>query len=151
MKLFELFSEDLVFLQQSFKSKSQLIESLVGEIAKQGKISNVDPVLTSLLEREEVNTSAVNDQIAVPHLRTDMVVDFVAAFCCLKNSLDFGALDKQNVNFVLLLLAPKEKAGEYLALLARFSRIFKKEENRKKVLTLNKADEFINFIKIQEG
>jgi len=151
LKLSELFESNLVYLKKDFKNKTHLIEFLVDQLVQNGKLEDREPILSNLLEREEINTSAVNDQIAVPHLRTDTVKDFVAAFCSLKTSLDFGALDKQPVHYVLLLLAPKEKAGEYLALLARFSRIFKKDENRKKVLAFTDTNEFISFIQNQEG
>ncbi len=150
MKLYELLKQENIFLQKKFKDKYEVINFLVDQLYQNGDISNKEEILNLLLEREKISTSGVNDQIAVPHIRVDNIDNFISAFCTLKPGVNFESLDKQDVTIVLLLIAPKTMAKEYLNLLAKFSRIFKKEENRAKVLSLTSPEEVINFIKSQE-
>jgi len=140
----------MIFLKKKFKDKNEAIEFLVSQLAEKGKINSKDDILSALLEREEINSSGVNDQIAIPHLRRDDVDDFVATLCTLKTGIDFGSLDGEDVMIILILLAPKKQANPYLTLLARFSRIFKKAENRSKILDFTDPVELISFIREQE-
>jgi len=150
LKLHELFDENNVFLQKKFNNKEEIITFLVENLYKLNKINDKETILRELLEREKVSSSGVNDNIAIPHLKTDLVENFIGAFCTLKKGIDFSSLDGKEVYIVFLLIAPKVKTNEYLTLLAKFSRIFKKETNRDIVRKFTGPDEFIDFLKTQE-
>lgn len=81
---------------------------------------------TSLLEmflaREAMESTAVGNGIALPHVRNPVVLNIdepLVALCFLKNAVDFGAFDGRPVFILFVLISPSIRM--HLLLLSRLS------------------------------
>ncbi len=74
-------------------------------------------LLQVLLAREELASTGVGDGIAIPHLRTPIVLHLkqpLVALFFLENSIDYGALDGQPVRVLFTIISPSVKAHLHL-------------------------------------
>ncbi|HWQ90751.1 MAG TPA: PTS sugar transporter subunit IIA [Clostridia bacterium] len=75
-----------------------------------------------LLARETLESTAIGDGIAIPHLRNPIVLHLgppMIALCFLENPVNFGALDGEPVRVLFTLISPSVKT--HLHLLSRLS------------------------------
>ncbi len=97
-------------------------------------------VLDALLEREQEGSTGVGHGVAVPHARLPGLERMHAVFVRLETPVDYDALDKQPVDLVFALLAPKDAGSEHLRALARVSRILRRSEVREHLRQARSAD-----------
>lgn len=79
-------------------------------------------LLEMFLARESMESTAVGNGIALPHLRNPVVLNIDEPFvtlCFLKNAVDFNALDRKPVSILFVLASPSIKI--HLLLLSRLS------------------------------
>jgi mannitol/fructose-specific phosphotransferase system IIA component (Ntr-type) len=66
-----------------------------------------EPLLAAFRQREEVMTTGVGFNIAIPHVVSDMVTERVVALGKSKSGVDFASLDGNPVNAIALMILPK--------------------------------------------
>jgi PTS system nitrogen regulatory IIA component len=85
-----------------------------------------DYLLSVLIAREALGSSAVGEGVAIPHVRNPVVLHVdhpLLALCLLDHATDWGALDGVPVRTLFVLLAPTVRA--HLHLLARVSHLLR--------------------------
>lgn len=79
-------------------------------------------ILEMFLARESMESTAVGNGIALPHLRNPVILNIdkpFVALCFLKSPVDFNAFDHQPVSVLFVLVSPSIKT--HLLLLSRLS------------------------------
>ncbi|OGW68532.1 MAG: hypothetical protein A2036_00790 [Omnitrophica bacterium GWA2_50_21] len=79
-------------------------------------------LLEMFLAREAMESTAVGNGIALPHLRSPVVLDIeepLMALCFLKQDVDFKAFDRKPVSILFVFMSPATKM--HLMLLSRLS------------------------------
>jgi PTS system nitrogen regulatory IIA component len=79
-------------------------------------------LLQYLLARESLASTGIGDGIAIPHVRSPIILPTprpMVALCFLQRPVDFGALDKKPVGILFLLICPNVRA--HLQLLSRLA------------------------------
>ncbi len=102
-------------------SKKRLFMDL-GDIAASAYGLNAGEVVDALLERESLGPTGVGNGVALPHARLAELEKVVGVFVRLENPVDFDSVDRQPVDLVFGLFAPKEAGVEHLKALALVSR-----------------------------
>lgn len=102
-------------------SKKRLFQDL-GDITH--SIYGLDATATvdALQERESLGPTGVGHGVALPHARLEGLDHVVGVFLRLEKPLDFDAVDRQPVDLVFALFAPKDAGVEHLKALALVSR-----------------------------
>ena len=75
-----------------------------------------------LQERESLGPTGVGHGIALPHARLEDLKGIVGVFLRLEKSLDYDSVDRQPVDLVFGLFAPKDSGVDHLKALALVSR-----------------------------
>lgn len=90
-------------------------------------LSGVDApsIDAALAAREMLGTTGFGGGIAIPHARLAKLDKIIAVLATLASPVDYGALDDEPVDLVVLLLAPLEAGAEPLKALARISRLLR--------------------------
>lgn len=153
MKVGELLSIDLVKVGLTAKDQKGILEELLTLLEKANKIEskNKQKLLNVLLKREELGSTAIGNGIAIPHGKTDLVDDIVAAFGISKDGVEFNALDGEKVHIFFLQLAPNELVGQYLKGLAKVSRLLRDKQFRNMLLAAENEEQVIRLIEQEEG
>lgn len=121
MELSKLLMPGAVRVIGQLTGKKRLFQEL-GEIAAQSYGMNASVATDGLQERESLGATGVGHGIALPHARLDDIDHIVAVFLRLEKPLDYDSVDRQPVDLVFGLFAPKESGVEHLKALALISR-----------------------------
>ena len=94
-----------------------------GGSAEAMQLDQRDPdAIEALIEREGLGPTGVGHGIALPHARLAEVDTVRGIFIRLEKPLNFDAVDRQPVDLVFALLAPKTQGVDHLKALALVSR-----------------------------
>ncbi|SDD40869.1 PTS system, nitrogen regulatory IIA component [Paracoccus isoporae] len=108
-----------------FQDISELAEQIYGQDASQ--------TLDALQERESLGPTGVGNGVALPHARLHGLTSVAGVFVKLDKALDFDAVDRQPVDLVFALLAPKGSGVDHLKALALVSRTLRDPDLRAKL------------------
>jgi nitrogen PTS system EIIA component len=121
MELSKLLMPGAVRIVGQFTSKKRLFQEL-GEIAAQAYGLNAAVAIDGLQERESLGPTGVGHGIALPHARLEDLSKIVGVFIRLEKPLDYDSVDRQPVDLVFGLFAPKDSGVDHLKALALVSR-----------------------------
>lgn len=121
MELSKLMLPTAVRVVGQFTSKKRLFQEL-GEIAAQAYGLSAAVTVDGLQERETLGPTGVGHGIALPHARLEDLKSIVGVFVRLERPLDYDSVDRQPVDLVFGLFAPKDSGVDHLKALALVSR-----------------------------
>jgi nitrogen PTS system EIIA component len=102
-------------------SKKRLFHEL-SEVAAQAYGLSAAVTLDGLQERESLGPTGVGHGIALPHARLEDLTRIRGVFIRLEKPLDYDSVDRQPVDLVFALFAPKDSGVDHLKALALVSR-----------------------------
>ncbi|WP_374429246.1 PTS sugar transporter subunit IIA [Tabrizicola sp.] len=121
MELSKLLVPGAVRVVGQFTSKKRLFQEL-GEIAAQAYGLSGAAAIDGLQERESLGPTGVGHGIALPHARLEDLKGIIGVFLRLEKPLDYDSVDRQPVDLVFGLFAPKDSGVDHLKALALVSR-----------------------------
>ncbi|MGY6633559.1 MAG: PTS sugar transporter subunit IIA [Alkalilacustris sp.] len=121
MQISSLVSPAAIRVLSHVTSKKRLFQDLADLVAG---LHGVDAARANeaLQERESLGPTGVGHGIALPHARISGLDRVCGVFFRLERPLDFGAVDRQPVDLIFALFAPREAGVEHLKALALVSR-----------------------------
>jgi CBS domain-containing protein/mannitol/fructose-specific phosphotransferase system IIA component (Ntr-type) len=104
-------------------------EELMGRLASAGGISNVEKLRTRVGEEQPEDIVAMGDRAFLLHYRTDAVTQLLVALGTSQRPIcrEIGDNEPQCARIVLLIVAPRKFAAEYLQLVGAFARLLSKQ------------------------
>lgn len=126
MEFSNLLKPEAIRIFSSVSSKKRLLHDIAG-IAEACYQTDYSQTVEALMERESLGPTGVGGGIALPHARLEQLDKVVGAFVLLENPVEFGAIDKQPVDIVFGLFAPKSAGVEHLKALALVSRTLREQ------------------------
>ncbi len=133
------------------KTKDEVLEELTDLLEKTGKVTDREEFLRVIRDREELGSTGIGYNIAIPHARSTGIKGLTGAFGISKKGIDFDALDKEPVYLFFVLAAPKNAAGDYLKALATISRLLRNRKSRQALIKADTMEEIVKIIKKQEA
>jgi nitrogen PTS system EIIA component len=121
MELSKLLTPSAVRVLGQLTSKKRLFQEL-GEIAAQAYGLSGALAVDGLQERETLGPTGVGHGIALPHARLEDLNGIIGVFVRLEKPLDYDSVDRQPVDLVFGLFAPKDSGVDHLKALALVSR-----------------------------
>lgn len=121
MVLAKILNPQAVRVVGQLTSKKRLFQEL-GEMAAAAYKLNPAAAIDGLQEREGLGPTGVGHGIALPHARLEDLQGIVGVFLRLEKPLDYDSVDRQPVDLVFGLFAPKDSGVEHLKALALVSR-----------------------------
>lgn len=107
-------------------SKKRLFQE-IGDLAASVYGVNAGIAVDGLQERESLGPTGVGHGIALPHARIESLDSIVGMFVRLERPMDFDSVDRQPVDLVFALFAPKDAGVDHLKALALVSRTMRDE------------------------
>jgi nitrogen PTS system EIIA component len=134
MRVIDILAEDLVIPQLRSASKTEVLHELAQHLAAQRADINAEHLVSVLLDRERLGTTAIGEGIAIPHGKLPGLKNVVAVFGRSPQGIDCQSLDGLPTRLFFLLVAPEEAAGVHLKALARVSRLLKDKAFRERLM-----------------
>ena len=141
---------DTINLNLESKNKSAIIKELYNNLKKTNLIKDEELGLNDIFAREEMGSTGIGRKIALPHAKTKAVDELIATFGISRNGIDYESLDNENVNIFFMFLCPGDKTQEYLKVLARISRLIRKDRFIDNLLKAGSNKEIIEIIRDEE-
>tara|TARA_B100000029_G_C17550446_1_gene949914 strand:+ start:761 stop:1207 length:447 start_codon:yes stop_codon:yes gene_type:complete len=144
MKLNKFISIGSIYLDvdaDSVKNVFKKISTLFSKNNKEKALTIVD----KLNERERLGSTGVGNGIAIPHTKIPDLKKTQVIFLKLKNSVDFSASDKKNVDIVFSIIAPENSQSEHLLILSSISNFLKNKSYVKKLRELNESKKILSL------
>jgi PTS system nitrogen regulatory IIA component len=121
MELAKLLMPGAVRVIGQITSKKRLFQEL-GELVAGAYGLTAAIAVDGLQERESLGPTGVGHGIALPHARIEDLNRIVGVFIRLEKPLDYDSVDRQPVDLIFGLFAPKDSGVDHLKALALVSR-----------------------------
>jgi len=144
--LSELVSRDLVVLDIKGRGKEEIIEQMVDLFLQTGVVESESTFLEAINKREEIESTAIGNGIAIPHGRSEGVKRLALVIGRSSNGVDFAALDGQPVYLIFMIAAPATARQEYLQTVAKVARLLRSKPQKEKLLEAKTAEELLKVI-----
>lgn len=145
-RISELLVDDLINLNLTAKDKEGALEEMADMVHRARKVSDRDAFLKSLKKRENLESTGIGKGLAIPHARTDTVDGVVMAFSRSKDGVDFESLDKKPAHLIFLIASPEREKSAYIKVLARISRLLRRDEFRQQLLKAATPKDVVQLI-----
>lgn len=128
-------------------TKNDALKELFRVIEKAPEITDNRKFEDSILERENILTTGIGFEFAVPHVKIASVSDFVMALGRNPAGIDFDSLDGKPVRIVIMIASSDKQRDEFLKVLAEVVLLFKEESFRKRVLKAGTPEDVLTLLK----
>ena len=112
----------LLWMEES--TEGEVIKRMIQSLAGRAGVRDLKGLERAVLERQKLLPPLLGNGVALPHARTAAVTEIVLAIGRIKEPVPFGP-DKVPVSLVFLYGVPTQCIGEYLAAVARLTRLLK--------------------------
>lgn len=128
------------------KEKVRAIEELLDILLKEKLIKNKKLILTRLIDREQLDSTAIGDQVALPHARVDTGGEIAIAVGRSERGIDFDSIDKKKVNLIILVIWNPTLPGLFNHLFAGLARFLRKPEYRQRLFEAKNKTELVKVL-----
>lgn len=124
----QLITTELVELDQNLgTSPEDVIRHLASKVAATGRASEVEGLFADAFAREQKTATGIPGGIAIPHCRSNAVIEPTLAMARLNPKVDFGAKDGP-ADLIFFIAAPGGADQEHLKLLSKLARSLIKKD-----------------------
>jgi fructose-specific phosphotransferase system IIA component len=110
-------------------------------------VSDVETYLVDVEEREQMGSTAIGFDVAIPHAKSNAAVRPAVAFARLARPIHWHASEEETVRLVFLIAVPREQAGnEHLQILAALSRKLMQDSVREQLLQARTKEEVLKAL-----
>ena len=146
--LADLLHEQQVILRLSSRKPANAIREIVDVIASDisgRKIAEPEAFLEQVLAREQTHPSAVENGVAFPHARTDLVDEIVIGVGRSRAGIPFDE-NQQRAHLIFVIGVPERLLSDYLVCVGTLARLGKNETIRSRLLNAKTPREFIDAL-----
>jgi fructose-specific PTS system IIA-like component len=145
-----LLALDLIHLHGDAATKAEAIKLLTDSLRISGRTNDERAVEEAVWQREDTYSTGFGYGLAMPHCKTEAVGASSIALARLDRPIDWGSLDGQPVNVVILLAIRSSGANaaeEHMRIFARLSRLVMQDEFRQRLNTETDAKQLLVFLR----
>ncbi len=110
-------------------SRDELIAAMAKLAARQGGVE-FDHLFKPVIEREREYSTALGNEIAIPHARVEHLDNPLIAYARSPIGVDWNSPDGKPVHYIFLIVVPRASESEQVRILASIARMMSHGENR---------------------
>ena len=137
---------DLIIPELQAKDKEGAIKEMASKFKKAEIIKNEDVFIKAVNTREALESTAIGGFIAIPHARSDTVMELTVALGKSSQGIEFKSLDNKPVHLIFMIACPPSETKTYLQVLAGIARLCKNEKIRKRLIKTKDVDKIMCFL-----
>ena len=147
MDISSLLSPDLILCRHNSSSKKRILEDVAEHISEQYPDLDTNMVFSALIAREKLGSTGIGGGIAIPHCRIPQCSNTIGMLITLTNSIEFNAIDSQEVDIIFVLLVPEDAKDNHLQTLESIAETFSDNETIEQMRKANSVDELLTILK----
>jgi PTS system nitrogen regulatory IIA component len=149
MRILEALNKNAIIDDLKGKDKKDILEELVSPLVETTGIDQ-ETLVKVLIERERLGSTGIGGGVGIPHGKLDGLKSITLGFGVSRNGVDFDSMDGKPTHLFFLLLTPENSTGLHLKLLARISRLLKKDPFKEKLLQALDREEIYDAIREED-
>lgn len=151
MRLSELISNNAILPKLRASDRDEAILEIVESLVEAKKIPEdlKDDLIVEFMKREAMGTTAIGHGVAIPHVKTDKVKDFMGALAVSRSGVEFSP-DEPSVQVIFLFLSPARAVSGHLKLLAHIGGILRHENYVKLLKEAKSREELVDLVRDAE-
>jgi len=143
--LSELLDEKQVILRLRSRKLPNALREIIQLLAQNGKVDNAEKFLEEVLAREQAHPSAVENGVAFPHARTDLVNEIVIGIGRSRAGIPVGA-NQQRARLIFVIGVPERLLNDYLICVGTLVRLVKDDALRTTLLEAETPRQFLDAL-----
>ena len=148
ISLADLLDEKNVTLQLRSRKAANALREIVQLLTNNGKIDNAEKFLQEVLVREQAHPSVVENGVAFPHARTDLVDQIVIGIGRSRAGIPFGE-NALRARLIFVIGVPERLVNDYLICLGTLARLVKDDAIRAALLRAQTPREFLDALTME--
>ena len=149
MRITDLLKQEGILLNAAPASKAEAIEMLISLHDKCGSLNDVAAFKEGILKREEMGTTAIGMEIAIPHAKSEAVKAPALTAITVPDGVDYDAPDG-NPCKLLFMIAATTDGDVHLEVLARMMQLLMDPEFTGGLKEAKTPEEFLAIIDAKE-
>jgi fructose PTS system EIIBC or EIIC component len=146
-----LIDPELLVPQLNADTKIGAIKELVDRMHLKGIVGDSLSFLQSVLERENLQSTILGGDIALPHARSRSVNELGLALGIARPPIDFpSGDDRRSIHLICLIAVPAHAPDLYLALLAALARTFADVELRHSLVNCTSREDLYHLLSCRQ-
>lgn len=146
MALIDLVAPEFVKIPLESRDKPDVLRELVQILKDAGEIEDFDAVLEAVQEREDKQSTGLEEGIAVPHGKTAAVSSLKLAIGIAPQGIDFDSLDGKPTKLFFLLVASPGLSGPHVQALADVAKLARSKALCQALVRAGSAQRVIELI-----
>ncbi len=143
--LSELLNERQVILRLRSRQLPNALREIIQLLAQNGKIDNAQTFLRQVLAREQAHPSVVENGVAFPHARTDLVDEIVIGIGRSRAGIPAGA-NQPRARLIFVIGVPERLVNDYLICVGTLVRLVKDDAIRRTLLEAETPRQFLDAL-----
>ena len=143
--LTDLLDEKQVILGLRSRKVPNALREIIDLLAQNGKIDNPEAFFEKVLAREQTHPSVVENSVAFPHARMDLVDEIVVGIGRSRAGIPFGH-NGVRARLIFVIGVPERLANDYLICVGMLARLVRDETIRSALLHAQTPREFIDAL-----
>ncbi|MDD3362703.1 MAG: PTS sugar transporter subunit IIA [Hespellia sp.] len=145
MQMADMIDERLVAFDLDAKNKEDAIQKVCRMMYDAGKVTDYEAYMTGVKNREKEFETGMGNGIAIPHCKNDCVKDAAFSLIKLKEPIEWGSLDGEPVDYVIMLAAPNSSDNVHLSMLSKLAVSLMDDDFRDSLKDATDVDQIINI------
>ncbi len=146
MNLRKVLSPRVMFPDLDSAPKEAVITGMVQRLADAYGVSDVEPLVAAVLERERKDSTGLEYGIAVPHGKTDAVNELLAGIALVPGGVDFTSRDGKPARILVMTISPAARSGPHLQFIGEVVRLLRDEDLRDALVAARCANQMYEAI-----
>jgi fructose-specific phosphotransferase system IIA component len=151
MKLTQYIRPDCFIVELADTTREDALRRIVHAVAEKGYIKDEKDVFSKLMERENIQSTAVGNGIAIPHCFTDEVPDLIIIVARSRAGIEFDSFDGKPTQVVFLLMGNRQEHSLHLKALARIARLIKSTAFIEKIIASSTVADMVKAFEQEEA
>jgi mannitol/fructose-specific phosphotransferase system IIA component (Ntr-type) len=147
MALIDLVVEKIVKTPLESRDKPDILRELVQILKDADEIDDFETVLKAVQDREDKQSTGLEQGIAVPHCKSTAVASLKLAIGIAPGGIDFDSMDREPTNLFFLLVASPDLSGPHVEALAEIAKLARSKSFCKALVNAGNAQEVVDLLK----
>lgn len=149
----DIVSKTFIYLDADHDSREDLLKSIGHDLKEDSRIKDVETFYKDILDREEEVSTYMGDGVAIPHCKTDNIVDSTVVLVRNEQTIDWNDEDEPTDLVFLLSIKNTNQSDDqsHLKVLSRLAQNLMDDDFMTTIKEENDIDTIYNTLKVVEG
>ncbi len=129
------------------RRREEALRWIIHAAAEGGVITDEKCVFETLMERENVQSTAIGNGVAIPHCFTDKISGLIIIVACSNRGIEFGSFDGAPTRIIFLLIGSRQEYSLHLKAFARIARLMKDTTFLQKITSSTSREDLDQVLK----